>query len=430
MKMLGVLSAATALCVAAAGLSACSSSGDKTAASGKVHLTFWTHTHPPMIALNKKLISEYEAKNPNVTVDYEQIPNTDFNTKMLTSLSNGSGPDVINMDDVAIRGDYIPKNLLAPIDPAAMGKSSQQDIEQGYLDHTLDGAKGPDGKLYGLPTEFNATAFAINKAQFLKAGLDPNNPPKTWDDVAADGKKLVAAGQGGFNFLYLSSGQYTQQLQILLNETGGSIVAPDGKSATINQPQGVQALNIWNDLINKDKLGDAHTASRDATAPFADFEGGKTAMTIMYPWAVGQIAQDNPATYKNMQVVPLPQVNPSNPSGRWYGYYMAVNNASKHKAEAWKFIQYVTSQNQRWLTDVNFIQPVKDWSTSPAAAKVPFLPVWEQAYTQGKFDQVAKHWSEVQDAIKSAIEGTVLDGQPADTTLKKAADSINQSLAD
>jgi multiple sugar transport system substrate-binding protein len=334
------------------------------------------------------------------------------------------------MDDVALRGDYIPKKLVAPLDYKAMGLPSQKAIEDKYLPGTLAGASGPDGTLYGLPTEFNATAFAINKAQFVKAGLDPAKPPATWDDVAADGKKLLAAGQGGFNFLYLSSGQYTQQLQILLNETGGRIVSDDGKKATIDQPAGVQALDLWNTLVNKDKLGDPHTSTRDATDPFADFEAGKTSMTIMYPWGVGQIAQDNPATFKDMEVVPLPQVDPSKPTGRWYGYYMAVNNASKHKSEAWKFINYVTSQNQRWLTDVNFIQPVKNWATSPAAAKVPFLPVWQQAYQQGTFDEVAPHWSEVQDAIKAAIEDTVLDGKSADSTLKQAADSINQSLSD
>jgi len=419
-----VMSAALVAMVSAA----CSSSDS--GGGGKVRLTFWTHTHPPMIDLNKALIKEYEAKHPNVEIKYEQIPNTDFNTKMLASLSNGSGPDIINMDDVALRGDYIPKNLLAPLDFKAMGADSQKAIEDKYIDGTLAGATGPDGTLYGLPTEFNATAFAINTEQFRKAGLDPADPPATWDEVAADGKKLVAAGQGGFNFLYLSAGQYTQQLQILLNETGGSIVDKAGKKATIDNPQGVAALGIWNKLINVDKVGNAHTASRDATAPFADFEAGKTAMTIMYPWGVGQIAQDNPATAKNMAVVPLPQVDPANPSGRWYGYYEAVNKASKHKAEAWKFIQYSASQSQRWLTDVNFIQPLKGWAQSPAAKKVPFLPVWEQAYSQGRFDEVGHHWNEVQDAVKSAIEDTVLNGKPADASLKKAAETINEALPD
>jgi ABC-type glycerol-3-phosphate transport system substrate-binding protein len=415
-----------ALGLLAATLSAC---GSNSGEGGKVTLTFWTHTHPPMIELNKKLVAEYEAKNPNVKIEYQQIPNNDFNTKMLTSLSNGSGPDVINMDDTSLRGDYIPKNLVVPIDPAALGKASVDEVRAGYLPHVLDGATGPDGALYGLPSEFNATAFAINKANFQAAGLDPANPPKTWDEVAADGQKLIAAGKGGFSFLYLHSGWYTQQLQTLLNETGGAILTTDGKKAAIDQPKGVAALQLWDDMVHKYKLSDPNTSSRDATAPFADFENGKTSMTLMYPWAVAQVAQDNPATYKDMAVVPLPQVDPSKPSGRWYGYYLAVNKASKHQKEAWKFISYVTSQSQRWLTDVNFIQPVKGWDQSPAAEKVPFLPVWRQAYQQGKFDEVGPHWSEVEDAIKAAVEATIFDRKPPSEALAQAAKTINQSIS-
>jgi multiple sugar transport system substrate-binding protein len=410
----------------AACLTACSSGGG---AGGTTTVTFWTHTHPPMIELNKKLISEYEAKNPNVKINYQQIPNADFNTKMLTALSNGSGPDVINMDDTSLRGDYITKNLVVPIDPAAVGKSSVDDIKAGYLPHVLDGASGPDGKLYGLPSEFNATAFAINKANFTAAGLDPDNPPKTWTDVLAADQKLKAAGKGGFSFLYLSSGWYTQQLQTLLNETGGAILKPDGNTSALADAKSVAALQLWDDLVHKDNLSDPNTSSRDATAPFADFESGKTSMTVMYPWAVAQIASDNPATYKNMAVVPLPQVDPAQPSGRWYGYYLAVNKASKHQKEAWRFIAYVTSQSQRWLTDVNFIQPVQGWDQSPAAAKVPFLPVWRQAYQQGKFDQIGPHWAEVMDAIKAAVEGTIFDHKPPAQTLQQAAKAVDGILS-
>jgi ABC-type glycerol-3-phosphate transport system substrate-binding protein len=383
-----------------------------------------------MIELNKKLIAEYEAKHPNVQIEYEQIPNTEFGTKMLTSLSNGSGPDIINMDDTALRGEYIPKNLVAPIDPKAFGKSSVEEIEAGYVPGTLDGAKGRDGQLYGVPSEFNATAFAINKKHFQDAGLDPADPPKTWADVAKDGKKLVAKGHEGFNFVYLHSGWYTQQLQTLLNETGGSILNADGTKSALTEPKSVEALQIWADLILKDKVGNADTASREATVPFDDFTNGRRSMTMIYPWAVAQLKIDNPDTYKNIEVVPLPQVDPANPTGRWYAYYFAVNKASQNQAEAWKFIQYLASQNERWLSDVNFVQPVVGWEQSAAAKKnVPFLDVWSQAYSQGKFDEVAPHWSEVQDEIKAAVERTIFDGVPPAESLKQASETIDGILA-
>jgi multiple sugar transport system substrate-binding protein len=414
-------------------LAACGSSESSDTAGkggGKVQLTLWTHTHPPMIKLYKELIAEYEAKHPNVSIKYEQIPNTEFNTKMLTSLSNGSGPDIINMDDTSLRGEYIPKQLIAPVDPAALGKGSAKDVEAGYVPGTLDGAKGADGQLYGVPTEFNATAFAINKSHFADAGLDPAQGPKTWDDVARMGKQLVAKGHEGFNFLYLHSGWYTQQVQTLLNETGGSILSPDGKSSALAQPQSVKALEIWNDLIRKDKVGNPDTASREATVPFDDFTKGKRSMTMIYPWAVAQLKLDNKKTYDQTEVVPLPQVDPSQPSGRWYAYYMAVNKRSKQQSEAWKFIAYVASQHERWLSDVNFIQPVVGWQKSPAAtANVPFLDVWSQAYSQGKFDEVAPHYSEIQDAIKAAVERTIFDKVPPQKSMEQAAKDVDGILS-
>jgi ABC-type glycerol-3-phosphate transport system substrate-binding protein len=109
---------------------------------------------------------------------------------------------------------------------------------------------------------------------------------------------------------------------------------------------------------------------------------------------------------------------------------MAVNKASKHQAEAWKFIEYVTSQHDRWLTDVNFVQPVVGWDRSPAAkANVPFLDVWAQAYSQGKFDEVAPHYSEIQDQIKSAVERSIFDGVTPAKSLQEASTAVDQILA-
>lgn len=71
------------MAILAATIGACGSSGGS---GDKVKLTFWTHTHPPMVKLNKQPIAVYEKKHPNVTIDYQTIPNTEFGIKMLTAL--------------------------------------------------------------------------------------------------------------------------------------------------------------------------------------------------------------------------------------------------------------------------------------------------------------------------------------------------------
>ncbi|MBB4686813.1 ABC transporter substrate-binding protein [Amycolatopsis jiangsuensis] len=411
--------------LAAATLSACG--GDES--GGAVTLKFWTHTHPPMIKLNQTLIAEYERQHPNVRIEYQQVPNDEFDTKMLTSMSNGTGPDVLNLDDTTLRGEYLPKRLLAPIDYGALGTGSADELKARYLPRTLDGASA-DNELYGLPSEFNATAFAVNTQHFADAGLDPDAPPKTWQDVAADARKLSGAGHTqAFSFLYLHSGWYTQQLQTLLNETGGTITDPGHQKATVTSPQAQAALKIWTDLATgAGRAADPNRTSREATSPFSDLATGRQSMAIVYPWAMEQIRESNPDTFAKLKLVPLPQVNPAKPVNRWYGYYWGVSRASEHQQQAWQFIAYLASQSQRWLSDVKFIQPVKGWDTSAAGKQVPGLDVWSAAYRQGKFDEVAPHFAEIKDAVMAMVNDTVFDHVAIPEASRKAAETIDRSL--
>lgn len=411
--------------LAAAMLSACGSgsSGDG------VTLTFWTHTHPPMVKLNQTLIAEYERRHPDVKIEYQQIPNDEFDTKMLTALSNGTGPDVVNLDDTTLRGEYLPKQLLAPIDHSALGVGSPDALKERYLPRTLDGASAGN-ELYGLPSEFNATAFAINTKHFADAGLDPNAPPQTWEDVTADSRKLADAGHTqAFSFLYLHSGWYTQQLQTLLNQTGGTLTDAKHEKATVAQPRAKAALEIWTDLATgAGRTADPNKTSREATSPFSDLATGRQSMAIVYPWAMEQIRDSNPDTFAQLKLVPLPQVNPEKPVNRWYGYYWGVSRASEQQQQAWQFIAYLASQSQRWLSDVKFIQPVKDWDTSPAGKQVPGLDVWSTAYQEGKFDEVAPHFAEIKDAVMTMVNDTVFDDVPIQEATREAAERIDRSL--
>lgn len=406
-------------------LAGCSSSNS---GGGAVTISFWTHTHPPMIEVYKNLIATYEKANPNVKIDYQTIPNNEFNTKMLTSLSNGSGPDIINMDDPALRGDYIPKGLLAPVDAKALGASSVEDVTARYVGGALAGATGADGVLYGLPSEFNGTALAINVAHFKDAGLDPDAPLETWDDLVAAGKKLIAAGHTqAFSFVYLHSGWYSQQLQTLLHQTGGSIA--DGNTGVLDSKASVEALQWWVDLAGGAKsLADPNKTSREATVPFQDLATGTQSMAIVYPWAIDQIKETNPETYANLKVVSLPQLDTAKPSIRVYAYYWAVNKASGQQREAWKFIQFLSEHPQDFLTGTDFVQPLVGWEKTEAAQKIPFIETWGAAYANGKFDQVTAHYAEVQGVITDMVNGSVFDGVPVEEAAKKAAEAVTRIL--
>ena len=426
MKLHRILAGAIGLAVAATALTSCTTeSGD----GENVTLTFWTHTHPPMIEVFEDLIAQYEDENPNVTIDYQTIPNADFNTKMLTSLSNGSGPDIINMDDAALRGDYIPKGLLAPVDPEALGAADVDEVLGRYVDGTLAGATGDDGQLYGLPSEYNGSALAINTQHFADAGLDPATTPlETWDDIAAAGQKLAAAGHTqAFGFLYLHALWYAQQYQTLLHQVGGEIA--EGDEGRLDSPESLEALQIWADLATgPDAVSDPNASSREATTPFQDLATGVQSMAIVYPWAMQQISETNPDTYEQLQVVPLPQANPAEPTSRVYAYYYAVNEASQQKAEAWRFIQFLADHPAEFLEGTDFVQPVVGWEESDAAQEIPFIDVWAEAYSIGRFDQVTPYYAEVQDAIQKMVNEVVFDGVPVEDAATSATETVTRIL--
>ncbi len=74
-----------------------------------------------MVDQNEAMIAEFQAANPDIEVEYEVIPNMEFGTKMLTSMGTGTGPDIINMDENAMRSVYIPRGLVQEVDPVGMG---------------------------------------------------------------------------------------------------------------------------------------------------------------------------------------------------------------------------------------------------------------------------------------------------------------------
>ncbi|MBA2519249.1 MAG: ABC transporter substrate-binding protein [Chloroflexia bacterium] len=394
-------------------------------------VSFWTHTHPPMVELNEELIAAFVEQNPDIDVAYEIVPNMNFAERLLTSVSTGTGPDVINMDDNQMRSIYIPNGLVGPVDPAALGFGSMDELQAAYIPGAFQGAE-VDGEIYGLPSEFNVTAFIINTAAFEEAGLDPDSPPTTWEEVGTMGEALVqrdgdTVTRRGFDFLYLHAGWYHNQFGTLLLQTGGRLVAEDGTTAAVNEPAAVEALQIWYDMVYTYGVADPNIASREATVPYQDFIDGNVAMSLMNPWGLGLITAESPV-FDNYRVVPLPQVDPASPVNPLYAYYWSVVEQSEVKEDAFKLISFLASDPGAWLADVEFIQPRAGWDELPEVETFPFYDVWAAELLNGQFQPVVPNSQEVDAIVMSAIENSILNAVPPQEALDQAAEQINQVL--
>ncbi|MFI6297187.1 extracellular solute-binding protein [Nonomuraea sp. NPDC050790] len=164
-----------------------------------------------------------------------------------------------------------------------------------------------DGKVYGLPTDGYGMGLVYNKDVFTKAGLDPNNPPKTWAEVQAAAKAVAALGPGYVGFGEYSGGNTGGwHFTASLYARGGDILAPDGKSAAFNSPEGKAVL----DFLKQMRWTDKSTGSRlynEWPALMRAMAGGKMGMMLGAPDVLIGLRNDFKAKFENYAVTSVPE---------------------------------------------------------------------------------------------------------------------------
>ncbi len=116
----------------------------------------------------------------------------------------------------------------------------------------LESGKGADGKVYAIPAKsIYGVALHYNRDLFTQAGLDPDKPPTTWDEVRADAKAIKdKTGVAGYAEM-AANNTGGWQLTAATYSRGGRVqkVASDGSySATLDNPGTVAALQFLHDL--------------------------------------------------------------------------------------------------------------------------------------------------------------------------------------
>ena len=106
------------------------------------------------------------------------------------------------------------------------------------------------GKLWGLPFAVSTPVFYYNANLLERAGLDPNKPARTWEEMRAHAQKLTQGDQKGVAFNYTITGNWT--FQAMVECAGGRMCSPDGLKAQFSEPPGVRALTYWTDLVLRD----------------------------------------------------------------------------------------------------------------------------------------------------------------------------------
>src|SRR4051812_35882361 len=355
-------------------------------------LTWWEHSNPPHNNYSKELITEWNAKNPKSPVQYEFFAMTPYFQKLTAALSTRSAADMFTVIDT-LMPSYTTKNTLAPIHPEWLGYKNLDDMKTHYLPGSLDGYIY-QGKLYGVPMIAAVFSLYINRKHFIEAGLDPDKDyPRTWDDIARIGKKLVKMDgnkmtREAFDFAMHSSTWTMWYFNSIIRQYGGEVLDASGKKCTANSEAGVNAMKV-RAMFVQEKISDPTVSFATNALPAEDLPKGHVSMFLTH---AGSVAQFGPEVMKDFKVVPYPQVNPQKPVSPVYGFALAVNPQipeAKQKL-VHDLIKFVVKDPKGWYEKTAYPYPASNFLSLPGieeARKTRYLDVFMQDVRNGKFVQ-------------------------------------------
>ncbi len=402
----------------------------------KVDLVLWSHQFTPREVLDRVHIKEFEQKYPWVTVKYSTFP-TDFETKLLTAMASGTGPDLFNLSTL-YADPLVAGNAVVPVDASSVGFASDSALVNAYLPGFLNGFTW-NNKLYALPTEVSNYALYINKLHFHEAGLDPaKDYPRTWDDLFRVARKLTISKGGkivrrGFEFEYGSANDWTSttfDLAGMAYQYGGRVYNADKTASLVNTSPWVKALTVYSDYVHKAKLG--YPAMQVDAVDFTNGKEGNVSMLLSGYWYAASVQGTNKTVYKNIATAPFPRfANATHSNGALlYSYAHFVNasiSADKQKL-AWRLIGMLDSHPDQYLGSAGLLQPRKVLlDTASYRSNKLIKPFLADARTTPYFPS-DKNSSEVLAALQRAVQRSTQTSVSPQKSLDQAKQDIDKIL--
>ena len=294
-----------------------------------------------------------------------------------------------------------------------------------------------DGKVYAVPFFQVATALYYRRDFFQEVGLNPDNPPKDWNQLLEYAKKLTNPATGRYGFALSSPPGY--QWSNFLYAAGGESVQQDASGkwkAAINTPQAGKALDFFRSLVGGSNP--PGTISKDLND---DIRRGKTAMWLNYTNDVLLQQSELPPSVIGIARVPAGPAGYSNEvnAGMW-AISSRVTDPAKLKA-CWEFIKFFAGDaaakintdkcielgmgnlvNPSWLKKFGYTDLLAQVDPAYAAAN-------DELFQTGHPEPYGKNCQQVYSVLDNALDRARLNPKESAASILKSAESeMNEKL--
>jgi sn-glycerol 3-phosphate transport system substrate-binding protein len=434
----------------------CSSCNDITVShvDGRVKVTLWhSFTGSPADAVQAMADKFNDSQDTYFAEPSYQGEYSESLKKLVSSFGTNEMPSIVVMHDVATQF-MIDSKIIVPAQdladsepPPPIGDPHAfriNDFEpRGLAYYTIGDT------LYSLPFNFSGQILYYDKAAFRDAGLDPERPPGTLDEVREYSRRLLKENEQGEitrNGIALTISPWTFE-QMLAK--GSALYANNGNgregratATAFESQEGEAVLQWWRDMIDS---GLAEDATGATGGPLLALATGKSAMAIASTAAIKDafqiLAGINPALVERFGTGPLPGP-PSSEGGVVLGgaaAWMISERPEEEQRGAWEFLKFATRadvQAQFHVDTGYFPVRVSSWNLEPAASLHEQFPQYSTARDQllrspinpATNGAVIGPFSLVRESVSEAFEHVLLEGDSPKDALREAAEESDREI--
>lgn len=301
----------------------------------KIQIVYWHTLTDHHEAALKEIAAAFNASQEKYEVVLEQQPYSEFDAKLLQSVSNGVGPDVTTMFP-SLAANYIDEGYLYDLsafikDPEIGMPDFEKDLSGSlYQEITQWGNNG----VYLIPATTTGEVLFYNKTMLDALGL---SAPTTWTELEACAKAIKEKyGVAGFG-----TDSVTDTYQCLIKQAGSGYIDPATKTIAIDRTIGLEKLN-W--FANGVKEGYFRLVGEDFyfSNPFGSQAVG---MYIGSSAGVDYVFAAVPEGEGAFEVgcCPIPQEGPEKYISSWGSFYICLSRDEAHARGVYEFLKYFTS---------------------------------------------------------------------------------------
>ena len=404
----------------------------------RVKVTFWHAMGGVAGEAVDRLVQRFNSSQDRVEVEAVYQGSYDDALQKLRA-AGPEGPTIMQVYEIGSRF-MIDSGMITPMQNFIDADGfSTEDFEPNILGYYTF-----DGRLYSMPFNTSTPIVYYNKDAFREVGLDPEQPPRTFEEFKEYARKLTVT-QGGETRHGASIALYGWFFEQFLAVQGAHYVDNDnGRSARatkaiINSPEGERFVNWLKEMVDE---GVAINLGRRTAETQAAFSSGRVAMTMDSTAALGNILAGVGDKFE-IGTAFLPRPEGANGGVIIGGASLWITNTRPLKEQwaAWEFVKWLTRPvvQAEWSIATGYFpirkaaydeQILKDWH----AQRPQFITAIEQlrsspltTVTQGA---VIGTFPQARQIVEAAMESVILGQATASEALAKAAEEITKGIED